>query len=184
MAPQDSPSEAKTAGREKERRRLPVPLPAIMVLFVILAYVVIFIIVTLDWTPPEEKLCDGETGGYCYGDPAAPLIEKELTSTSITICFGGGFDRNPHQFEIFLGNSTSEGTYYFPSSGNGTVLILKSGTDVGTVTYMDNADNGKINVGDCIILENLEPDTYFSMELVYVTSGKTVCFYCFSTPPQ
>ncbi len=155
-----------------------------MIFIIILAYVVIFLIVALDWTPPEEKLCDGEIGGYCYGDPATPLCDRDLTSTSITICFGGGLDMNPHWFEIVLGNSTAEGTYYFPSSGNGTVLILKSGTDLGTIRYLDYADNGEINPGDCIVLETLEPDTHFSLQLVLVDSNTDACIYCFSTPPE
>lgn len=178
--------EDKAVKRREGRKRFPIPIPSTMIIFIILAYVVIFLVMVLDWTPDEEKLCDGEIGGCCYGDPATPLFDRDLTSTSITIYFGGRFDRNPHQFEIVLGNSTTEGTYYFLSSGNGTVLTLKAGTDMGTITYWDNADNGKINVGDYITLESLEPDTYYTMRLVYIGSESEyiACFYCFSTPPQ
>jgi len=170
----------KTKRQETDEKKLIPTFVGLAAMFLILLVIFYFLLVS---EPETENHCTGEIGGYCYGDPARALWIEESTPTSISLQFGGGiYEMSPTNFELSLGNSTGEGTYIFPSSDNGTVLVLVSGDNMGTIWYLDYAQNGKINVGDGIVMENLEPNSYYALELIYIPSDSEACFYCFSTP--
>lgn len=156
---------------------------AILVAVLVLLAILIAIVLLLFTLEPEsEKLCKGEIGGYCYGDPATVIWIGESAPTSVELILPSRVELPPIKLELVLENSTNKGTYIFPSNDNGTDLVLVSGDAMGTMRYIDLADNGRINLGDSIIMDGLGPGSYYTFRLVYIPSDTTRCFYCFETP--
>ncbi len=106
-----------------------------------------------------------------------------LSSTEVHVEFGKvSSDPRPTQLKIILiRNMTVEGTYVFTSDFDGP-LALSSGTNVGTLTYADLADNERINTGDKLMITNLWPGSDYIIRMIWAPTGDQITSTTFSTP--
>jgi flagellin-like protein len=105
-----------------------------------------------------------------------------ITSTEVNVGWARiSSDTKPMDLEIVLVlNSTSEGTYSFTSDDDG-VLTVTDGIDVGTLTYADLANNGKVNSGDAIKMTNLVPGSDYKLIMLWKPMGDQMDFTTFTT---
>jgi hypothetical protein len=118
----------------------------------------------------------GTSGGF-----TSVFDTSETTATAIF----GGFTPAPPQpnwLIIVLWQGGIGGTYMFQDNSNGTVLVLTSGTYLGTITYIDHADNQRVDVGDELSLSGLDQGEDFVILLVWESTGGLLDYGVFSTP--
>jgi flagellin-like protein len=123
------------------------------------------------------------------GDPISPApigkwdTPKIISSTEVNVGWAKiSADTRPMELEIVLVlNLSSEGTYTFTSDDDG-VLTVTDGNDVGTLTYADLANNGKVNTGDAIKMTNLTPGTDYKLIMLWKQEGDQMDFATFTTP--
>ncbi len=89
----------------------------------------------------------------------------------------------PPALKVVLSNDTHSGTYHFQSFEDGA-LILDRGDHMGNLTYLDLANNNKINVGDVLRLEGLGPGSNYILEIVWDSTDEVIAVAYFSTPNQ
>ena len=122
-------------------------------------------------------------GGGPSGMPTGSWgAKKILDSTSVNVDFARITpEQRPVDLEIVLvRNDTSEGKYSFSGNDDGD-LILKSGADLGTLTYADLADNQKVNIGDHVKLRGLAPNSEYTMSMLWVPTGDQITSTTFRT---
>jgi hypothetical protein len=110
---------------------------------------------------------------YIASSPTATFGQKVIiNSTSATVDFGRvDCDPSPVKLEIILvQNYRIEGRYVFQSNEDGP-LTLAGGEDVGTLTYEDQADNQRVNIGDRLVLTNLTPLSMYIMRMILADTG-------------
>lgn len=160
--------------REDEERHVIIILKVVIVSILVLGAVSAIFIILLgpppDIPPPPPPCRWG-----------APDV---VSPTSATVCFGRiAPEPRPTLLEIVLTrNGTEEGLYRFVGDEDGTLNHV-SGTDIGSLTYNDLADNQKVNVGDEIALTDLAPDSNYELVVIWRPSGDPICTKTFSTPP-
>jgi hypothetical protein len=121
------------------------------------------------------------------GDVQPPVgswgAKKVLSSTEVNVDFARVTpEQKPLGLKILLvRNETIEGTYSFASNDDGA-LILSSGTDVGSLAYSDLVDNGKVNIGDKIMMTNLTPGSVYTIHMIWAHNGDRITQTTFSTP--
>ncbi len=105
------------------------------------------------------------------------------SNTAATVVFAG-FSTNPEPINllIVLERVPEAGTYSFPNNQDGVVLTLQAGTMLGTITYRDYADNGRVNSGDQLLLSGLTPSSDYSIRMIWAPTGDTLDVENFSTP--
>lgn len=144
-----------------------------VVLPVILSVVLYFFVIGL---PPSSGN---------FGDPPTTQWGSidVRSSTSADIQFMRfSYEPRPTQLRIILvRNGTDEGTYTFPTNDDG-LLTLTDGTDVGTLTYADLADNQRVNAGDEIRMTNLMPGGDYTIIMMWSPTGDQITSKNFSTP--
>jgi flagellin-like protein len=90
-------------------------------------------------------------------------------------------DTKPLELEmVLIMNSTGEGTYSFTSNDDG-VLIVSEGDDIGTLTYADLANNGKVNTGDTMKMTNLVPGSEYKLIMLWKPKGDSMDSTTFTT---
>ncbi len=107
-----------------------------------------------------------------------------LSRTAVNIDFGY-IDQSPRPTNLTITlerNDTHSGQYEFVSDEDGP-LALVNGENMGTIHYVDLADNEKVNVGDMLKLTGLYPDSYYELVLSYASTGDVIMTCSFSTPP-
>lgn len=122
-------------------------------------------------------------GGGPSGMPTGSWgAKKNLDSTSVKVDFARITpEQRPVDLDIVLvRNETTEGKYSFSGNDDGD-LILKSGTDLGTLTYADLADNQKVNIGDYVVLTGLAPNSEYTMSMLWVPTGDQITSTTFRT---
>lgn len=78
-------------------------------------------------------------------------------------------------------NGEDVGIYMFQSDDDGE-LTLKNGSDLGNLTYLDMADNKKINIGDSIKITDLSLGSEYVIAMVWADTGECIATMSFSTP--
>jgi hypothetical protein len=116
--------------------------------------------------------------------PFGSFASLEPTSpTEATITFSRlSNDPEPMHLSITLGNGIQSGTYVFPSNDDGVTLSLIGGDNVGTITYQDFAQNGKVNLGDRLVLTELTPGSNYGILMFWDPTGEILDAQSFSTP--
>ncbi len=110
---------------------------------------------------------------YIAGTPTATFGQKVIINfTSATVEFGKVFcDPSPVKLEIILVlNYHKEGRYVFQNNEDGR-LALAGGEDIGTLTYEDQADNQRVNIGDRLVLTNLTPLSMYTIKMILADTG-------------
>jgi hypothetical protein len=105
-----------------------------------------------------------------------------LDSTSVIVEFGKvGGEPRPMDLQIELAlDRWHEWSYSFEHNGDGE-LIPQNGNAVASITYADLADNQKVNVGDRLSITGLEPDTEYTINLIWASTGDLITSTTFST---
>ncbi len=104
------------------------------------------------------------------------------SSTEATADFGVITpEQRPMDLKIVLiRNETAQGLYSFSNNDDGT-LILESGEDVGTLTYMDLMDNQRVNNGDKMRMTDLAPGSSYELIMAWVPTGDQIDSTTFTT---
>lgn len=87
----------------------------------------------------------------------------------------------PLALRIVLSNDSHSGIYTFQSFEDGA-LVLKSGDDMGNITYWDLMDNNKLNSGDALRLEDLGRESYYRLDIVWDPTNEVIAMAVFATP--
>jgi flagellin-like protein len=105
------------------------------------------------------------------------------SNTAVNVDFGKvNPEPKPVDLEIILvRNGTDEGKYSFAGNTDGA-LTLASGTNLGTMTYADLADNEKVNIGDQLRLTGLSPNSDYTLKMIWSSTGDQITTTTFSTP--
>lgn len=165
---------------DEGKRRKGLPMPLIMVIIIIIAYVTIFLLV-VDFEPRDDR-CDAfiadlmsVSGSFGPRDVQGP--------TSATIEFGKiTCDPSPVKLMMILEmNGTGTNRYYFQSNEDGA-LLLTQGKNVGNLTYEDVKDNGRVNEGFWLVMTDLKPGSDYVIRLVIEFTGDGIATESFSTP--
>ena len=168
----------------------PSSIPLILVILsVILAFCLYMIIVELWPTVEEEKRpCALSTTltsltsarmEFMYGGmpgPGSPSCDTDLLERIFGITW-------PSALKIVLSNETHSGTYLFESFEDG-LLILDNGDYMGNLTYVNIADNEKINYGDVVRMEGLGPESHYTIEIIWYWTNEVIAVAGFYTPTQ
>lgn len=106
-----------------------------------------------------------------------------ISSTSISVDFG---KVNPEPRPVYLSiilirNGTEQGRYVFNSNSDGALSII-SGVPVGTLTYRDLTDNERVNTGDSLLITDLQPNSDYSLKMIWAPTGDQITTTSFSTP--
>ena len=106
-----------------------------------------------------------------------------VSNTAVNIDFGKvNPEPMPVNLEIILvRNLTTEGVYSFSGNDDGA-LTLSRGVNIGTLTYADLADNQRINIGDQLKLTGLNPNSDYTIKMIWVPTGDQITSTSFSTP--
>lgn len=107
------------------------------------------------------------------------------TSETTAMAIFGGFtpaSPQPIRLMVVLWRDGIDGIYNFPNNDNGAILTLSSGTHLGTITYVDHADNQLVDVGDELHLSGLLQGEDYIIILVWDPTGDSLDFEVFSTP--
>lgn len=94
------------------------------------------------------------------------------------------FSRDPAatEFEVIvMRDGTFEGTYQF-TNDHDCDLVLKSGQDVGSLSYRDTNNNFELDPGDEISMTDLMPDSSYEVIIVYLSTGYHSTYASFRTP--
>jgi hypothetical protein len=130
----------------------------------------------------EENLCPrigSRDVGSTWGE------EVIISSTGAHVYFGKVFpDPRPTSMTIKLMKDDEDiGIYAFQTDEDGPLLLV-DGEDVGTLTYVDLADNQKVNIGDVIRITNLSPNTDYVIAMFWDLTGDCMTETYFTTPPE
>jgi hypothetical protein len=125
-------------------------------------------------------------GCACAGPASPPTGEfakvEVIDQTSVTLEFSRMYpQQEPMKIEIVLEKNDVESEYWFVSNEDGE-LHLRRGSDIGTLTYEDMADNQIINAGDMLDITNLEPGSDFNVKMIWMPTGDEIASKAFSTP--
>jgi hypothetical protein len=143
-----------------------------VVLPVILSVVLYFFVIGLAPSDDFSQVPSGQWG---------PVNLQSSTSAEISFA-GMSQSVRPVQLNIYLvRNGTDEGRYTFPSNDDGQ-LSYADGINVGTLTYDDLAENGRINTGDKIVMTNLSPSSDYTIIMLWGPTGDLIAQSNFSTP--
>jgi hypothetical protein len=172
-------SPANEAGNGKEDKKKPSVLHVVgtTLLPIILTIALFYSVILL--TPSPKDPCEA----YIADLPTGTFGKKEiLSSTSVSVEFGKIMcDPSPTKLNIILVlNESVEGRYMFQSNDDGAML-LTNGPALGTLTYEDNADNGRVNPGDKLVLTNLTPGSDYAITLFLAMTGDYITSTTFST---
>lgn len=151
-------------------------------MFVILLLVLYAIVAYHPEVEDEDKLCP-RIGSR---DVSVPWGSKTIiSSTEVLVDFGRlASEPRPTLLTIKLMKDDEDiGTYAFQTNEDGP-LILIEGEDVGNLTYIDLADNEKVNVGDRIRITNLSPNTDYVIAMFWAPTGDCMTEMYFTTPPE
>jgi hypothetical protein len=108
---------------------------------------------------------------------------QTTSPTTVTVEFGKiTCDPSPTKIVIILNKDGSWSHYEFPNSTNGVTLNLKSGDNVGTITYIDHQDNKRINTGDELSITGLAPGTTYTVIMYWGPTGDQIDARDFETP--
>lgn len=94
------------------------------------------------------------------------------------------FSRDPAatEFEVIvIRDGTFEGAYQF-TNDHDCDLVLKSGQDVGSLSYRDLNNNFELDPGDEISMSDLMPDSSYEVIIVYLPNGYHSTYASFRTP--
>ncbi len=107
-----------------------------------------------------------------------------VSNTAYDVDFGRvNPDPKPVDLEIILlRNGTFEGKYSFSNNDDGVLTLAPGSTDVGTITYVDLADNQKVNIGDKLKMTNLYPDSSYDLVMIWSATGDQITSTSFDTP--
>ncbi|MCK5292279.1 MAG: hypothetical protein KAR39_09735 [Thermoplasmata archaeon] len=88
----------------------------------------------------------------------------------------------PVDLQIILRkNDTDEARYYFVHDRADT-LDLVVGIWLGTMTYVDLADNQLVDMGDQLRMTGLAPNSDYLLRMIYYPTGDQITMTSFSTP--
>ncbi len=125
--------------------------------------------------------------GFSHGSPKSPShagIHAEVTSNTTAEVTFAIISTNPPitklEIELILGANSS--IYSFESTANWSIASLDSGLDVGTITYWDRLDNEEVNLGDKLLLTNLNKDSDYTLYLIWAPNGEVIEQEDFTTP--
>ncbi len=141
-------------------------------------------VILLAWDPTGDLL---DYGVFSTPDSVIPTgtwgAKTPVSNTAYNVDFGK-VNPEPQPIDlriILIRNGTTEGMYSFSSNDDGP-LYLDGGTNVGTLTYADLADNQRINIGDQLKLTNLYPNSDYTLKMVWGPTGDQITSTTFSTP--
>ena len=159
--------------KRDDKKIMTIVLIIVIVIFVVptvLAAVLYFVVI--DLAPSGPVIPTGTWG------PPTPI-----GSTHYNVDFGRiNPEPRPMDIEIILvRNGTVEGFYRFSSNDDG-VLTLVRGTNVGTLTYADLADNQRVGIGDQLKLTSLNPMSDYRLVMIWGATGDQITSTTFSTP--
>ncbi|UCD91815.1 MAG: type IV pilin [Methanobacteriota archaeon] len=108
--------------------------------------------------------------------------EKVLSPTEATVEFGKmSREIRPTNLEfILIRNNTTEARYGF-SSNYSEDLVLKNGSEIGTLTFENLKGNLCVNEGDRMRLTNLAPNSEYILKMIWAPSGDEMASVTFST---
>lgn len=140
-----------TERRKDEKKLLPTILGVIimLVLLIVILYAVVL--------PKEEGTIDF----------SATIDVHATTDTTTSAEISIGHPTDPVNFMIMLQCDSASGVYVFPSNEDGVELTLDSGYDLGTIVYLDRADNGLVDSKDRVLVSDLNPGTEYRIRLLW-----------------
>jgi hypothetical protein len=150
-------------------------------MYVILVLILVAIVVYYPEVEEEDKRCP-RIGSRDVGSTWGKEIK--LSPTEVRVEFGKvSGEPRPTQLVIKLMKDDEEiGTYEFQTNEDGP-LILIEGEDVGNLTYIDLANNEKVNVGDGIRIEDLSPNSEYVIAMFWAPTSDCITETYFSMPP-
>jgi hypothetical protein len=127
-------------------------------------------------------------GCACSGPGSPPIGEfgevEVINQTSVKVEFGQLHpQQEPMRIEIVLEKNDVKSEYWFVSNEDGE-LHLRRGSDIGTLTYVDMADNQIINSGDVLQITDLEPGSDFIIKMIWMRAGDQIASTMFSTTAE
>jgi hypothetical protein len=167
---------------EEKKSTLRSTVLGMVAMFVILLLVLSAIVVYYPEEEEGDKLCPGIAGGDVGSTWG---IKNVINSTVVDVCFGK-VNPNPRPTSLtikLMKDDEDIGTYAFQTDEDGPLLLI-DGEDVGTLTFVDLADNQKVNVGDVIRITNLTPDSVYVIAMYWVPTGDCIAETYFTTPPE
>jgi hypothetical protein len=94
------------------------------------------------------------------------------------------FSRDPAatEFEVIvIRDGTFQGTYRF-TNDHDCDLVLRTGQDVGSLSYRDLNNNYELDPGDEISMTDLTPDSFYEVRIIYLPTGYDSTYANFMTP--
>ncbi len=167
---------------KEEKSTLRPTVLGLVAMFVILLLVLSAIVAYYPEEEDEDKLCPRIDSG----DVSVPWGSKTIvSSTEVRVDFGKVMpEPRPTLLTIKLMKDDEYiGTYAFQTNEDGP-LILIEGEDVGNLTYIDLADNEKVNIGDRITIEDLSPNSDYVIAMFWAPTDDCITEMYFSTPPE
>jgi hypothetical protein len=127
----------------------------------------------------------GLAPGGCGCVVVGKFGEVELSDpTSVNVDFVlMNYKPKPMEFQVWIAMDGSADSLYSFGDNDGGELILSSGANVGTLTYVDTNNNRRVDKGDQLSITNLEPDSDYTIRLIWLPTGDLVTSTSFSTPP-
>ncbi|MEE9115984.1 MAG: hypothetical protein V3U09_03715 [Thermoplasmata archaeon] len=166
---------------EEEESTLRPTILGMVAMFVILLLVLYAIVAYYPEVEDEDKLCPRIGSGDVFSVWGSKTI---ISSTEVLVDFGRVVpEPRPTLLTIKLMKDDEDiGTYAFQTNEDGP-LILIEGEDVGNLTYIDLADNEKVNIGDRIMIENLSPNSEYVIAMFWAPTSDCMTETYFRTPP-
>ncbi|MEE9115986.1 MAG: hypothetical protein V3U09_03725 [Thermoplasmata archaeon] len=166
---------------EKEESTVMATVLGMTAMFVILLLALYAIVAYYPENGEEDKICPkwwGYDSDYIW--KPAILVPPDMAY----IDFGKmSPEPKPTSLNIKLMKNGEEiGIYMFQSDDDGE-LTLKSGIDLGNLTYLDIADNQKVNIGDSIKVTDLSLGSEYVIAMVWADTDECIVTMSFSTPP-
>ncbi len=108
--------------------------------------------------------------------------DTTVSSTEATVEFGEMSRKiRPTNLEfILIRNSTTEARYGFLSNYDKD-LVLKKGSDLGTLTFENHGDDICVDAGDEMKLTNLAPNSTYILKMIWAPTGDEMASIRFST---
>ncbi len=160
---------------KKDDKKLIIILLAVVIVAIILPVILSFVLymMVIDMEPNTHMTVPtGIWGARTY-----------ISSTEVWMDFGRiSPEPRPVDLEIILvANYTTDGLYTFATNNDG-MLTLAAGSNVGTLTYVDLADNQRVNIGDQLRMTNLMPNSDYVLRMIWGPTGDQITSTGFSTP--
>ncbi len=170
-----------SSNANEERSTLRPSILGMVAMFVILLLVLSAIVAYYLDVEDEDKLCPRIGSREVFSTWGSKTI---VSSTEVFVDFSRvGSEPRPTLLTIKLMKDDEDiGTYAFQTNEDGP-LILIEGEDVGNLTYIDLADNEKVNIGDRIRIEDLSPNSEYVIAMFWTPTSDCITETAFSTLP-